>query len=228
LPGLLAALAVFDPACNVAFPHQLLAPGAPRAARRLAFAVGLDAQAVRPHVVEAYNRGIEAARRLGAQLVPLDLRAWDLGRLRRAVLALCEQTMWIEHGARIAAQPEQFSDGLRAFIRYGGKLEPAEIEAAELLTVTFARQFAQAMLPYDALLLPTVPCTAFAHGERHPHSTADLTTIASVTGDPAITIPLPHPAGQLPAGLQLIGRTAGDYDLIQLAIDLEKGLGRPG
>ena len=57
-----------------------------------------------------------------AQLVPLDLRRWDLARVRRAILALCEHEMWRVHRPRVLERPDDFSDGLRAFIRYGGKL----------------------------------------------------------------------------------------------------------
>ena len=80
--------------------------------------------------------------------------------------------------------------------------------------------------PFDAVAMPTVACPAFPHGERHPHNTADLTAIASATGNPAVSLPLPVPPGTLPIGLQLVGRPAGDLGLCQLATALEAEFAR--
>ncbi|MFO1428034.1 MAG: TSUP family transporter [Steroidobacteraceae bacterium] len=56
----------------------------------------------------------------GCDARAVDLRRWDLPRLR-AILALCEMQME-QHRERILTTPEDYSDGLRAFIRYGGRL----------------------------------------------------------------------------------------------------------
>jgi aspartyl-tRNA(Asn)/glutamyl-tRNA(Gln) amidotransferase subunit A len=81
------------------------------------------------------------------------------------------------------------------------------------------------MAPLDAVVLPTVPCPAFPHGERHPHNTAELTAVATGAALPAVSLPLPVPAGELPIGLQLIGHRGGELDLAALAVELEAALG---
>lgn len=220
---LLPQLAGHDPACPVSFPVKLAPPHSPgrTAAPTLGYAVGLNELAVGAEVVTAYNRGIAALRALGAQLVPLDLRHWDLARLRRAILALCEHQMWRVHRQRIVERPDDFSDGLRAFIRYGGKLSNEDLVAAERRIVAFTTEWQSKTQPFEAVIMPTVACSAFPHHERHPHNTADLTAIASATGAPAISLPLPVPAGALPVGLQLIGRSSADLRLCQLAVALQ-------
>ncbi len=71
------------------------------------------------------------------------------------------------------------------------------------------------------VVLPTVACTSFPLGERRPQNTADLTAIASATGVPAVQLPLPAAAGELPGGLQLLGRAGQDENLVSLACSLE-------
>ncbi len=202
----------------------LSAPGAPLQAggatqRRgaLGYAVGLDALVISDTVIAAYQSGLAQLRRLGVPMVPIDLRRWDLPRLRRAVLALCEMQMWHQHRSHMLAAPEDFSDGLRAFIRFGGKLGPDDVAAAERRIESFSRDWAAAMQAFDAVLLPTVACSAFPHGERYPHNTADLTSIATAASLPALSLPLPVAPGALPVGLQMIGLRNGDAELLTLA-----------
>ena len=221
-------LAAADPHCRVSVPMKLAAAHNSSEQVRLGYAVGLDAFALEAPVLEAYNRAIAAARSLGAELTPVDLSRWDIPRMRRGILALCESQMWRVHGERSTTRPEDFSDGLRAFIRYGGKLTAGELAQAEARIAGFYADWMKVMAGLDAVMLPTTACRAFPHRERRPHNTADLTAIASATGLPAISLPIPcldsvEPM-PLPAGLQLIGRAADDLNLIELAERIARAL----
>lgn len=224
LRWLLPALAAYDAGCPVSLPTALDRRSAPLRGTRIGFLTGLEPLRLEPLVAAAYDQAIDAAQRRGAELVPIDATRWDLPRLRRAVLALCELQMWREHGGRATARPEDFSDGLRAFIRYGGKLEREDVEQAEARIANFYREWKSATASLAACLTPTTACRAFAHGERRPHNTADLTAIASVTGQPALSMPLRIPGEQLPVGLQWIGQNGRDLALIAFAQDLEAEL----
>jgi aspartyl-tRNA(Asn)/glutamyl-tRNA(Gln) amidotransferase subunit A len=217
LPAVLGALAAYDPASPVSFPLPLAPPRRADAPRTLGYCVGFDGLSVAEEVVLAYNRGLAAMRWLGWQLVPVDLRRWDLPRLRRAILALCEREMWREHGERTTARPEDFSEGLRAFIRFGGKLGAAELAAAEERIAVFHSEWLALMDPLDAVVMPTTPCTAFPHGDRHPYNTADLTAVATGAALPAVSVPLPRSAGAMPAGLQFVGHRGAELDLSAIA-----------
>jgi aspartyl-tRNA(Asn)/glutamyl-tRNA(Gln) amidotransferase subunit A len=50
-----------------------------------------------------------------------------------------------------------------------------------------------------------------------PASQADLTCLANMAGVPALSLPLPVAAGELPIGLQLIGPVGSERTLIALA-----------
>jgi Asp-tRNA(Asn)/Glu-tRNA(Gln) amidotransferase A subunit family amidase len=106
-------------------------------------------------------------------------------------------------------------------MRFGGKLGPDDVAAAERRIEGFGRDWAIAMQAFDAVLLPTVACSAFPHGERFPHNTADLTSIATAASLPALSLPLRVPPGTLPVGLQMIGMRDGDADLLRLAEQVE-------
>ena len=230
----LPLLAAADPHCRVSVPMKLAAPSRDSTTTRIGYAVGLDAFSLEEPVLEAYNRAIAAARSTGADLQPVDLSRWDIPRMRRAILALCEAQMWRVHGERSTSRPEDFSDGLRAFIRYGGKLTAAELAQAEARIAGFYADWMQVMGKHDAVMLPTTACRAFPHRERRPQNTADLTSIASATGLPALSLPVAcrtqgqdaADAAPLPAGLQLIGRASDDLNLISLAERIANALAR--
>lgn len=220
----LDALAAYDAQNRVSIALDLTTPRAAGSGVTVAYAVGLDGYQVTGEVIAAYNLGLAALRAAGHQLVPIDMTRWDLPRLRRAILALCELEMWRTHRQRLADRPDDFSDGLRAFIRYGGKLDANDIGNAELRIADFQAEWLRAMAPFDAVVLPTTACASFPQKERHPQNTADLTAIASATGLPALSLPLPRPVGEMPAGLQIIGPMGTDRELLRIGAELETRL----
>ena len=72
----------------------------------------------------------------------------------------------------------------------------------------------------DVMLLPTAPQTAFAFAQPVPANQADFTSIASMAGAPALTLPmrlpLQHAAGDMPVGLQCIAPLGHEATLLAL------------
>ncbi len=62
----------------------------------------------------------------------------------------------------------------------------------------------------------------------HPEDDAEVKSLASHTGLPAIVVPIGTTAGGLPLALQLIGRPHGDAGLLALAAIVEKQVARTG
>jgi Asp-tRNA(Asn)/Glu-tRNA(Gln) amidotransferase A subunit family amidase len=224
LGWLLRVLAAQDPACKVSLATPLRAASRGLAGARIGYAIGLEGFQVEPAVLASFALAVDAARRLGAELVPIDLTRWDVPRLRRAILALCEVQMWRVHGERITERPDDYSDGLRAFIRYGGKLNTEEILQAETRIASFHAGWSDSMRSLDAVLVPTTAVRAFPHGERRPQNTADLTAIASATGLPALAMPVWLRGEILPASVQLIGAHGSDLQLVAFAEQLQAEL----
>lgn len=223
----LAALAGYDNACAVSVAAAPVARWPANKPVTIGYAVGFGGLMVSDEIVGHYNHAIATLRQLGHKLLPVDLKRWDLPKLRRAVLTLCELDMWRSHRSRLNDTPEDFSPGLRAFIRYGSKLSGDDIADAETRIARFHQDWHEVTASLDAVVLPTVACTSFPLGERRPQNTADLTAIASATGVPAVQLPIPAAAGQLPGGLQLLGRAGEDENLLGLASSLESRWQRP-
>lgn len=80
----------------------------------------------------------------------------------------------------------------------------------------------QILAGYDAVLLPTVPATAFRIGEKTDDPIAmylaDIyTVLANLTGVPAISVPLFRHSNGMPYGLQIITKEFDEENLLQIA-----------
>ncbi|MGA0055515.1 MAG: amidase family protein, partial [Steroidobacteraceae bacterium] len=139
----------------------------------------------------------------------------ELRKVRRAIFALCEHRMWLEHGKHLARQPEDFDEPLRGMLEFGGKLNADKLSQYRELVADFAKRWHRCTSEFDVVLLPTSPVPAFAHALPTPDSLADLTVIATATGSPAATIPIPSRG--LPAGLQIVGQAGTDELVMALA-----------
>lgn len=83
------------------------------------------------------------------------------------------------------------------------------------------REMAALMERYDVLLTPTAPTVAFKRGERPSRDAlrcADLCTVyASLSGFPALSVPLGRNAEGLPLAVQLTGAPFGEGRLLRAA-----------
>ena len=155
----------------------------------------------------------QAAERLwraGCALAPID--AIDWGALRRAMLLQIE----VEAAPLLLPLP-QLSAPLRAALEFG-KNAPAEKLARARGVMDAARQqIAEWMGQYDLLLLPSTPQPAFPFDGPMPADQADFATLSSLMGLPAISVPAPVAAGELPIGVQLVAPRGKDASLLTTA-----------
>lgn len=96
----------------------------------------------------------------------------------------------------------------------------------------YARQLVSELAPYDAFLTPalaerpvrigeidsTQGMAAFSRSGRF----TPFTAMVNVTGQPAISLPVSLGDDGLPTGIQLIGRPAGEWDLLALSAQIER------
>ncbi|MEZ5499764.1 MAG: amidase [Steroidobacteraceae bacterium] len=215
LSAVTAAIAGFDRSWPWSFPvnqTEMLRNTRPR----LGVATGLDQLMTSGPVSTSFAAVVDRLRSRDCELLPFDLAPFDLPGLRRAILTLCERSMWREHGTAIGNQPQEYSDRLRAFIRAGGQLSDDELTRCEEKIARFHGAWLERFQHLDALLLPAVATATYPRGARPPQNTADLTAPASATGQPALVVPMPRAAGSPPAGLQIIGPMGSDFALPRL------------
>lgn len=97
---------------------------------------------------------------------------------------------------------------------------------AQIVRTKIIREFSAAFKKYDFLVGPTSPTIAFKIGERASDPLkmylSDIMTVAaSISGNPAICLPAGTSQG-LPVGLQIIGPTRGDRNLLAIAKAFEE------
>jgi amidase len=206
-------------------PGFLAGLGPPATPLRLGYATRLDpVGAVDPVCVQAILETARRAEALGHQVEPVDFP--DMGALVepfmlvwQAVLAessipwfvLEKLNRWLYWRAR------RVSNG--AYLRAVGQLQQ------------IARQIVQFSYPYDALILPVFMHPTIRVGEwRRLTSPQILEKVINwvapcppfnVSGQPALTIPTGFAPTGLPLGVQLVGRPAGEAQLLALAHQLE-------
>jgi amidase len=114
-----------------------------------------------------------------------------------------------------------------------GKLDAISGMAAAAQLQGFARQLITFLAPYDVLLTPALAERPLPLGTLDPAAPDPMATftrsglftpftpIFNATGQPGISVPLYEGSDGLPLGVQLVGRPAGEAQLLALATQLE-------
>ena len=121
--------------------------------------------------------------------------------------------------------------GRLEIVERGMRLTGPEVAAANAAKAGFAEQVRQFMDPYDLLLTPTLPLTAFAAGADQPGQVAGrpteylswtpFTYPFNITGLPAASVPCGM-SGGLPVGLQIVGGWRADALVMRAAAAFEE------
>ena len=200
---LLQAMVGFDPSCAQSRAVGL-APPADGTLRigvvDFGTAAGIDGD-----VQRAFDAGVQAMVDMGHRRVDLPPPSFPSGRARRAGLLLCEAELLVEHAEAWQACRERFSPLLAKLMGWAEARSAADLVAASLLADRAQVQLQQWLAACDVVLMPTTPQPAFRFGSPVPANQADLTAYANMAGNPALSLPLPVAAGELPVGLQLVG-----------------------
>ena len=164
-------------------------------------------------VAAAYAESLRRIEALYGPIETVDLPGFDPIALRRAALLVIEADAAAIHADRFA----DFSPGLRRMLEYGAKLSAPRLALA-LEQVRQARKAIVGLLrQVDAIVSPTTAMTAFPLDGQHPPGHSDFMGLAVFAGAPAISVPMPMAAGELPAGLQLIAASGRDLALLDWA-----------
>ncbi len=148
------------------------------------------------------------------------------------------RTVWQAGAATIPAEEaelELLEPLTRWLVERGRELSARALaEALEALTV-FERSVIQQFSRVDAVLTPSLALTPRpigwydpVDGERNFAQQVQytpFTSIANVSGLPAITLPVYVSADGLPMGVQLIGRPGGEHTLLAIGAQLQRRLG---
>jgi aspartyl-tRNA(Asn)/glutamyl-tRNA(Gln) amidotransferase subunit A len=207
-----------DAASRPAPPGWHAVPSAPLALHGLRLGLPrpvLDAPMEAP-IRAAWDAAAQRLRDRGAIVEPVEVPGWDPTPTRRAGLLLIEAEAAALHEALID-DPAAATPGFRAALAYGRKLDGIRLARAMFRLAEAKAGVLRALDACDALLMPTAPQRAFAHGTPTPADQADFCAIANIAGLPAIALPWPAEDGGLPCSVQFLGRPFEEARIVALA-----------
>ena len=209
------------------------------------FAAGLA-----PAVAKAVHSAVEQLKALGAEVVEVSLPHTEYALAAYYVIAPAEASSnlarydGVGFGYRgegddiVAMYKKTRSEGFGAEVKRrimlgtyalsSGYYDAYYLKALKVRTLV-KQDFDKAFEKVDVLVTPTAPNTAFKIGEKANDPLAmyleDVCTIpVNLAGVPAISLPCGFD-GNLPIGLQIIGRPLGEADIIRAAYAFEQQAG---
>lgn len=188
-----------------------------------------------PVVTQVFNRTLDTLRRAGAQIeeIPLPLIA-ELGPMQASgSLAAAESYAWHRHLLRTHAS--HYDPRVRSRIERGATMTAADyIDLQHERTHWIARMEA-ALVPYDALLSPTVPLIPPLIANVAPGNAHDAeffrvnalllrnTSVINMLDGCALSLPC-HKAGELPVGLMVWHAALHDDAVLNIGLRIEEQL----
>jgi amidase len=127
--------------------------------------------------------------------------------------------------------PELLEPAARGTYEWGAKISAADYIRAVTGMHNTSREIIHTLMPYDALIAPTLTRPAVRLGTlpSNPETGADeiygwiaFTFPFNSTGQPAISIPNGFSKSGLPLALQIVGRPGDEAGIIALAADFER------
>ncbi len=192
---------------------------------------------VDPQAIRAVADAAELLRSLGHEVEEVDPPWQDdsLGGLFGAVFS-SQIALSIAYSGRVAGREptaedmEAMSWAIYSMVQ---KLGAVESLAANAALQQFARRLITFLAPYDALLTPALaerplPLGTLDTDAPEPMATftrsglfTPFTPVFNASGQPGISLPLYHGEDGLPLAVQIVGRPAGEAQLLALASQLE-------
>jgi amidase len=192
---------------------------------------------VDPLAARAVGDAAELLRSLGHDVEEVD-PPWQDDSVRElfGVVFSSHIALSIAYSGRVAGREPAADDmeGMSwAIYSMVKKLGAIDYMAAEVALQAFARRLVSFLAPYDALLTPALaerplPLGTLDPDASHPMATftrsglfTPFTPVFNASGQPGISLPLYEGEDGLPLGVQIIGRPAGEAQLLGLATQLE-------
>jgi aspartyl-tRNA(Asn)/glutamyl-tRNA(Gln) amidotransferase subunit A len=127
------------------------------------------------------------------------------------------------HFPEVEREPDGFSEPFRSYLGFAAGFDEAAVAQGRATLDAAAERLRAVLLDAEAILMPTAPQPAFAHGNA-PVTQADFTALANIAGLPALSLPAGWSADGLPVGVQLVGRAGSEAALLDLAERLDRTL----
>jgi aspartyl-tRNA(Asn)/glutamyl-tRNA(Gln) amidotransferase subunit A len=147
----------------------------------------------------------------------------QLARWEQTLAVIVAREAHLVHARRDTAG---YAEGTRALLDFGATVTDAQFEGALAEQAELTAGVQQSMAGLDALIGPAVGYQApeqdppFGLGDDNAEGR--FTGPYNLTGHPALSLPVPVPAGSLPVGMQFAARRGADATLLQVAAAAER------
>lgn len=197
---------------------------------------------IHPEIKQLFDQSIADLKRLGAEVVDVNIANFDSLRANQwcaefaADLATYLKTyvkrdtlQSIDDVIRIGGVSDLVRGRLETQQKNSGRPRQSEIACGDAFTDPLRIAFRQAIEAemdrqhVDALIYPTWNYPPAKVGDTKGYKGDNSQLIAPHTGQPAFTIPMGYTTGNLPAGLQFLGRMFAEPTLIKLMYSYEQG-----
>lgn len=178
----------------------------------------------------------DALGRSGAKVVQKSLENVDQYFASWEAILHCEASAY--HQNLLNSNADGFSSVTRAHLEAGTRLTGVELLNAQQIRAQLIKHLTEDLGAWDALVLPTLPVPAPAHGEDWQEfgsrrvTTQDSMTwfcwLGNLAGLPCITIPVAKSVKGLPIGMMMMGRPGEDEALLAAAIEIDRNINGNG
>ena len=210
--------------------HQL-------ASLRVGVPQGLLLSHVQPLVMDAFQHGLQLLRSAQADVRDVDLELWLTApfRLQEQGTLIAAEAAHIHQELLASGQGDALDPLVLSRIQRGASITASHYVGLQQARARLQGELDAAMAHYDILALPTVPLLAptidsLANPAQF-HTTNMLVlrnpSVFNFYDLPAVSLPLPRAAGDLPVGLMLIGTRGSDRKLLAISAAVEKLLQQP-
>lgn len=191
--------------------------------------VGVASDAYHREMTEDVHTTFQEALRV---LGTLGIHLEDVAPPRSAETAIAQTTIIMSEAASVherwlRERPEDYGPEVRARLRRGQFITATQYLRAQKVRTLLAHEVGDLLRPYAALVLPTTPCVAPLitqdtvvigdHTSDVRSVLTRMTRFANFTGLPAITVPCGFGAGNMPVGLQIVGRPMDEATVLAIA-----------
>jgi aspartyl-tRNA(Asn)/glutamyl-tRNA(Gln) amidotransferase subunit A len=182
----------------------------------------VDSHDVEPAVRRAYELAAALLEGLGLRVQRYATPDIDLSKTRVAGFVEAAREARV-HFPEVEHEPDSFSERFRSHLAFAANFDDDAVAQGRAVLDAAAERLRAVLLDAEAILMPTTPQPAFAHGSA-PITLADFTGLANFAGLPALSIPAGWSDDGLPVGVQLVGRVGAEAELLDLGARLDKAL----
>ena len=179
---------------------------------------------VQPAVGDAIRSALEIFRGLGAEIVEIPVASIEGNISAQLTIESCEPSTY--HQRWLRTRPEDYGADVRALLEMGEMYLATHYLQAQRYRTVLRNEFLAAFGRVDVFVTPTLPFTATPCGattvvieggreEDMLSAIMQFTGVPSLTGLPALSLPVGFDPDGLPIGMQVIGRPFDEETLFR-------------